>query len=516
MGKNLKVGYFADEGKTFEDANVISATAAKKLTSTHKSELRVEKGKGITIGASAFVAAFPTEVSTVRPEKDYDSDGVIKEGASVSHGQVLIPAIRKAAYHPELDLNKLRKSIGARWSNVSEVWDSDYPGEVVSVTKTNKIVKVLVKYSAPMQVGDKLSLFHGAKGIVGEIRPDGEMPQDESGEPLELILNTAVVPGRVNTGQMLEAAAAKIAKKTGKPYQISNFDGTTESMLAKVQKDLKTHGLKDAETLFFPESGNKIDNVLVGYAHVIKLKHMVSGKISGRNTIGDAYTTHEQPGKGGTASAQRIGTLDTFSLLSGDATEFLGDAFGVKGQRNDDYWMALQAGKVPPPPKTPLVAEKFVAMLLAAGMDLKQEGNELVATPMTDAEVLKMSHGEVTNPSALKANTLAPERGGLFDKAITGGPEGTAWSHIKLETPVVNPLLITAAQSVARTYSRVSDLCLMTASYWRTTQVLTRAPKVSSACWPPLTSTKRSRFLWRSLRFDEEQLGIRHSDVSGI
>lgn len=448
IGKNLRVGYFADEGDTFEDAIVVSSDAAKKLTSTHKAEFRIEKSKSITIGSQAFVGTFPQEIEHVRPTSDYDSDGVIVKGAKLKHGQIVIPAIRKAAFHPELDLSRLKKSIGVRWTNVSEVWDNDYPGEVVDVIKTGKMIKVLVKYHAPLQVADKLSLYHGAKGVISTIRPTNEMPVDEAGNPLEIIINTAAVPGRVNPGQMLDAAAGKVAEKTGKPFVVKNFDGADGSSLADVKAALKKHGLKDAETITDPVTGRKTTNVLVGRAHVIKLKHMVSGKISGRNTIGDSYTTSEQPGKGGKASAQRIGALDTFSLLSGDATAFLHDVFGVKGQRNDDYWMALQAGKQPPPPKTPLVAEKFVAMLLAAGMDIKQDGDTLQAVPMVDSEVLKMSHGTITNPSALKSNTLAPERGGLFDKSITGGVEGNRWSMIKLESPVVNPLLTQAVVSV--------------------------------------------------------------------
>ena len=448
LGKNLSVAYVADRGRNFEDAVVLSESAAGKLTSEHKYEFRVEKSGSVTIGAKAFSAAFPTELASVRPMADYDSDGVIKIGVKLKHNQVVIPAIRKVEYHPELDLTRLRKSIGARWTDISEVWDHDYPGEVVDVIKTGKMVKVYIKSKAPMQVGDKLSSRHGAKGIVSMILPDKDMFHDEAGKPIDLLISGSAVPGRVNTGQMLETAAGKLAVKSGKTYSVDNFNSTDGSTVGRIRAELKAAGLKDAETITDPTTGRKIAGVLVGPQHILKLKHMVSGKISGRNTIGDAYTTSEQPGKGGSTSAQRIGALDTFSLLSGDATAFLHDVFGVKGQRNDDYWMALQTGTQPPPPKTPLVAEKFIAMLLASGMDLKQDGYTLRAMPLTDNEVKRISHGVITNPTALKANTLAPERGGLFDKAATGGTVGSNWSHIELETPVVNPLLVDAVVSL--------------------------------------------------------------------
>lgn len=604
LGKNLKVAYTAWHGYNHEDGIVISETAAKKLTSEHKYEFRVEKKDNIQIGVRPFIAAFPKELAAVNPVTDYDESGIIKKGTKLKKNQVIIPAIRKAEYHPELDLHAIKKSSGVRWSNMSEVWDLDVPGEVVEVVNTGGFVKVFVKTKEPMVEGDKLcfapehelltragwkvvadvtfddevatlnpttheleyqhpirldryviedeqlysldmqqlsmrvtldhklyvafgpapaaqdftllparnvlgrdawfrvdhpnergqslvivhtsatkartevysgevfcievpnnlvytrrdgkphwsgnSVKHGAKGIVTRILPDSEMPRGEDGKSIEVLLNPAGVPGRMNAGQMLETAASKVALKTGNTYWADNFNSKHESTLDKVKSDLAAHGISDHETLTIPRTGDKLNNVLTGYPLVMKLKHMVSGKISSRNTIGDSYSLNEQPTKGGDASAQRIGALDTFSLLSGDATNFLGDAFGIKSQKNHDYWLAIQSGKQPTPPKTPFVSEKFVAMLLGAGIDLNQKNNELRAMPMTDAEVRRLSHGAIKEPLGVRANDLSPERGGLFDPQVTGGPVGNRWAHIELASPVVNPLLLPAVASVGR------------------------------------------------------------------
>ena len=188
----------------------------------------------------------------------------------------------------------------------------------------------------------------------------------------------------------------------------------------------------------------------MGRLHFYKLKHQVDTKYRARGAVTEPYTLEEQPSKSSKSSAQAVGILDTFSLLSGDATAFLDDAFGIKSQKNDDYWVAVQKGSALPQPKTPFIAEKFLSMLIGAGIDLKQEGSEIVAAPLTDKEIMKMSHGEITKPTALKASNLMPEKGGLFDTAKTGGVGGSRFNHITLAEPIVNPLMRDAITSVGK------------------------------------------------------------------
>ncbi len=252
--------------------------------------------------------------------------------------------------------------------------------------------------------------------------------------------------GRINPGLMLEAAAGKVAEKTGKTFYVDNFNMEHDSHLKDVQDQLKKAKLSDEETIVNEATGHRIPKVLVGPLHTLKLKHKIDGKFSARAT--GAYTTLEQPKKESGESAQRIAPLTTFSLLSGDAMHFLDDAFRIKSQKNDDYWTALQLGHTLPAPKTPFVADKFVAMLLAAGVNLNQSGDQMQASPMTDAEILRMSHGEVKSSSTLKAPALTPIKGGLFDPDITGGIGGDKFTHIELTEPVISPLMWEAAISV--------------------------------------------------------------------
>jgi DNA-directed RNA polymerase subunit beta' len=791
IGKNLKVAYTAYKGYNFEDGVVISSGAAQKLTSVHKYEARVEKGTKVKIGADTYIAAYPAEMGSIRDRgKRYDASGIIKKGLTVEPGDNLIPAIQEVDIHPEYDYQKLHRSAGLRFLDISETWDHDFPGEIIDVVKTRTFIKVIVKSQEPMQVGDKLcfdpehdvltrtgwvpvaavteddevatlnpqsgeleyhrptnvyrydlenenlyelksqqvdtlvtlnhrlyvqprgredfelipagevrgkrvrfkkdaewrgqtpstvlgyetldfmrflgfylaegnlektdyriiihqtkpsgrawfrelagrlglhlvirpdrfiiykkdlwqyleplgnrswrkrlptavleygreaqravwegfiegdgnvtvsgqpvafttspilrdqlqesalkagwsanwkeqkdgeigstkviektgqvlakrrtcyqvrvikaknrpqinhghvrtqngqservvqytgavhcvtipnhviyvrrngkphwsgnSMRHGAKGIVVKILPDEEMYKDEDGTTIDVLLNPAGVPGRVNTGQMLETAAGKLALKTGKTYYTDNFNAKG-SALTKLQKDLADAGINDEETITDPKSGHKLSRVLVGDAHIYKLTHQVSGKMKARASIGEPYSVDENPTKGSGSGAQRIGVLDTFSLLSGDATEFLNDAFGLKSQKNDEYWRALQLGQPLPPPKTPFIEEKFVAMLIGAGINLKQTGSRINAGPLTDEEIESMSNGAIERPVAVKASNLKPERGGLFDPAKTGGPGGNYWNHIELATDVVHPLMLNAAASVGNFNTR--------------------------------------------------------------
>lgn len=254
--------------------------------------------------------------------------------------------------------------------------------------------------------------------------------------------------GRINPGFLLEAGAGKVAEKTGKTFYVDNFNTKHGSALKDVQDQLKAAGIDDEDTITNEHTGHKIPRVLVGPIHILKLKHKISGKFSARGATGSAYTTLEQPKKDVGESAQRIAPLSTFALLAGDANHFLDDAFRIKSQRNDDYWMALQLGHNLPAPKTPFVTEKLVAMLLAAGVNLNQTGDNITAGPMTDAEIRRISHGEIDSPGTLRAPNLTAMKGGLFDPDVTGGIGGNKFAHIKLSEPVVNPLMREAVISV--------------------------------------------------------------------
>jgi len=448
LGKNLRVAYVPYKGYNFEDGFVISESASSKLTSLHQYEYRVETGSASRLGLSSYLAHFPDQVSHVKDRGKYDADGIIKKGSQVHNGDLLIPMLTKHEYHADYDLTRLHKALSSGWSDASVIYDHDVVGTVTEVVKSGKFVKVFVSTEEPAVIGDKISHRHGGKGIIVKILPDNEMLQDEHGKPIDVLFNPAGVPGRVNPGQLYEAATGKLAKVTGKPFLVKNFD-TSKSTLDHVQSELKKAGLDPhgEETVTDPVTGRKYPRVLVGDTHFIKLRHQVSKKFASRG-VGGEYTINEQPAKTDDESAQRIGGLELYALLAGDATKFVHDAFHIKSNRNDEYWRNLQLGLPLPKPKVPYVAEKFNSIMLGAGIHLHKEGDKIKALPITDHDVLRVSSGAIQHPTVITASDLKPEKGGLFDPGVTGGIGGTNWNHIELPEPIVNPLATKAVAAV--------------------------------------------------------------------
>ena len=440
IGKNLRVAYLPYKGYNFEDGVVISEGAAKKLTSEHAHIMRLDLTSQMKVGLESWLANFPDEAVKVDRNK-YDTTGIIKKGERVENGNLLIPAIEQVTPNEEYDYDKLHKSFRQPWRNRAVMWESDFVGEVIDVVKTSRFIKVVVRTEEAMQIGDKVSNRHGAKGIVVNIIPDNEMYQDDSGKPVDMLFNPAGIGGRINPGQMFEGAAGKIADKTGKTYIAPDFD-SKERVISRVQNEMKRAGLDagSEETLKDPVSGNEIPNVYVGNIHTMKLQHQVRKKFNARG-IG-SYTGDEQPSKGGgDGSAQNIGSGELFSLLAAGSTNFLRDATTLKSQSNPEYWRAVRMGMPTPPPQQPFILDKFVSFLEGSGINVTRNGTILKALPMTDTEVKLRSRGEIRNPLVVRATDLKPEDGGLFDRGVTGGYNGVNWSHIKLETPMPNPLM---------------------------------------------------------------------------
>jgi DNA-directed RNA polymerase subunit beta' len=438
IGKSLRTGFMPYKGYNFEDGIVVSESAAKKLTSVHKHELSLNLDATISVGLPVFLAHFPAEAEGVDRSK-YGPNGVVKSGAVLQMGDVAIPAVRKIKVHEEFSYASLHRSLRHQWQDVSVRWDSEYPAEVMNVVKTRKFITVYVKTSEALEVGDKLSQRHGGKGIVTMILPDKEMYQGEDGKPMDVLFNPSGVLGRANPGAYLEAAAGKIAEKTGKTYLVNNFG--TKDARAELQDELASHGINrnNAERLYDPTTNKHHDRVNTGNLHFVKLRHQVSKKLSARGHT--TYTHDDSPAREPHASPMAIGMMEMYSLLSSGGTAFLRDAATIKSQRNDEFWRAIQLGLPTPPPKSPFVVDKFMSYMKGAGINVKQDGKKLKALPLTDADIIDQSNGAITSPGVVRANDLAPEPKGLFDRGLTGGFDGNYWNHIDLEGPIANPLM---------------------------------------------------------------------------
>lgn len=446
LGTNLRAAYVPLHGYNFEDGVVVSETAAKKLTSEHMHRKGLDTTKEHLLSKQKFVANFDNLLTKEQAEL-LDDDGVVKKGMQVKPGDVLVAAMRLREDTDEARVRaRMHKSLAQPYDNVSVTWESDHPGVVTNVVKRGRRTEVHVKTDEPAEIGDKITGRHGNKGIITKIIPDHEMPKTGDGKNIEIALNPAGVPGRLNLGQVLETAAAKIAEKTGKTYRVQNFDGSPDKR-ADVEADLNKNGIPDKEELFDPVTGKSMGMALVGPHYVHKLKHQVGKKLIARaGGPGYVYDRNQMPKGGGPHGAQALDSLGVYAMLAHGANANIREmqTYKSNAEDNDQFWSAIQAGDPLPPPRPSFAYNKFAGIMKAIGVNMVKEGNNITLMPLLDKQIVGkdgLSNGEIKDPGRMVVGkNLKEEKGGLFDKDITGGKDGTKWAHIKLPEPMPNPV----------------------------------------------------------------------------
>ena len=438
IGKNLNVAYMSYKGYNFEDAAVLTESAAEKLAHTMIHKLNVFfTPKMSTFDLTKFRAHFPLELEADNAKK-LDERGIIKKGQKVLPGEAVIAFLSEK----ELDvqdkaLRRLDKVVFSPYKHNITTWDEEDEGIVTDVSVTGRNIDVYIKSSHKLKEGDKISGRYGNKSIITKIIPDDQAPHTANGEVIDLMLNPHTVPGRMNTGQLLETAAGKLAAKKGKVYKVKNFEDPKKNYTKDLLKELKDNKIEPNEILLDGKNGKPFKNkIFTGKQYVMKLRHHVKKKIA-HHGIGQ-YDINEQPiGKG----AQKIGPDMTYALIAHGAKATLRDMSEIKGRKNDEYWRNIQLGLPPIKPTRNFVFDKMTAYLKAGGVNVDKKGNLLQIMPLTDKKVRALSNGEITEPAAiLMGKNLAARKGGLFDPIITGGVVGDKWSHIKLARRIPNPM----------------------------------------------------------------------------
>ena len=282
---------------------------------------------------------------------------------------------------------------------------------------------------------------------LSKIIPDSEMPYTEDGQPLDVLLNPLGIPSRMNASLVMEMMLGKIAKKTGKPFKISEFRDDS-NWLDFVEKKLKENNLTDTEKVYDPKLQRFLDNpITVGNAYVLKIHHTGRAGLSARNQ--GAYDSGwQQPLKGGDegAHAKRLSGLEATSMLSAGAYNVLNDAMTLRGQKNDEYWRAVRNGQNPEMPrKSPFSWDKYLAVLSGSGLYAKEMTNgNLRLGPYTDKILEQQKPQEITLPEIVD-NEMNPVQGGLFDPMLS---VGNKWGKITLDEPYPNPAFESAITSL--------------------------------------------------------------------
>ncbi len=389
LGKNILVGFMTWEGYNYEDAILISEDLVKDdvLTSIHIEDYDCE-ARDTKLGPEEITREIPNVGDDAL--KDLDEDGIIRIGAEVRPGDILVGKVTPKG---ETELTAEEKLLRAIFGEKSrEVRDTSLrvphgeAGTVIDVKiytretsdelapGVNKVVRIYIAQKKKISVGDKICGRHGNKGIISRVLPREDMPYLPDGTPLQIVLNPLGIPSRMNVGQVLEVHLGYIAKQLGWKVATPVFDGAKEE---DIEELFKKAGL--SETCKFEvrdgRTGELFDNpVTVGYMYMLKLYHLVDDKIHARS-IGPYGMVTQQP-LGGKAQfgGQRFGEMEVWALEAYGAAYALQEILTVK---SDDItgrlktYEAIVKGESVPEPGIPESFRVLIKELQSLGLDMK-------------------------------------------------------------------------------------------------------------------------------------------------
>lgn len=247
LGQNVVVAFMSWEGGNYEDAILISERMAweDKFSSIHIEKHEIE-ARDTKLGPEEITRDIPNVGEDVL--KDLDEEGIIRIGAEVGPGDILVGKITPKG---ETDLTPEEKLLRAIFGEKArEVKDSSLRlphgerGKVVDVrvftrdehselpAGVDKLVRVSVAQQRKITEGDKMAGRHGNKGVISKVVPIEDMPYLEDGTPVDIILNPLGVPARMNIGQILETHLGWAAEKLGFKVVTPVFDGADEQEIA--------------------------------------------------------------------------------------------------------------------------------------------------------------------------------------------------------------------------------------------------------------------------------------------
>ena len=389
IGQNIRVAFLPWFGANYEDAIVISEKLAKeaRFTSIHMEEF-ICVVRDTKLGPEVTTHDIPN-VSEFKL-RNLDEDGVIRIGAEVRPGDILVGKVTpkgETQLTPEERL--LHAIFGEKAKDVKDTslrMEGGKRGRVIGVkvfsretgdTLESGVIKrvhIEVAQLRTISVGDKLAGRHGNKGVISRVLPEEDMPFDEEGNPVDIILTPLGVPSRMNLGQILELHLGLAADKLGYQAIVPSFAGATEE---EIRTELASAGLSESgkRILFDGRTGEPFAQpVSVGVMYMLKLHHMVEDKIHMRS-IGPYSLTTQQP-LGGKAQngGQRVGEMEVWAFLGYGAAYSLREILTIK---SDDIlgrsaaFDAIVSGKRIEETNTPATFNVLVRHLRGLGIDIE-------------------------------------------------------------------------------------------------------------------------------------------------
>ncbi len=406
LGRNILVGFMTWEGYNYEDAVLLNERLVREdlYTSIHIEEFEID-ARDTKLGPEEITRDIPNVGEDAM--KDLDENGIIRVGAEVKAGDILVGKVTPKG---ETDLTAeerlLRAIFGEKAREVRDTSLKVPHGEsgIVLDTKVftreggdelgpgvNMVVRVYIAQRRKIQVGDKMAGRHGNKGVVSRVLPQEDMPFLPDGTPLDIVLNPLGVPSRMNIGQVLEVHLGYAAHALGCKVATPIFDGAREedisAMLAEAGLD------PDGKSVLYDgRTGEPFDNkVTVGYVYFLKLHHLVDDKIHARSTGPYSLVTQQPLGGKAQFGGQRFGEMEVWALEAYGAAYTLQEILTVK---SDDVtgrvrtYEAIVKGHNVPQPGVPESFKVLVKELQSLCLDIQvldAQGNPIELREDEDA-----------------------------------------------------------------------------------------------------------------------------------
>ncbi|MGN1330762.1 MAG: DNA-directed RNA polymerase subunit beta [Clostridia bacterium] len=461
LGKNLLIAFTTWEGYNYEDAILLNERLVKEdvLTSIHIEDYDCEC-RDTKLGPEEITRDIPNVGEDSL--KDLDADGIIRVGAEVRPGDILVGKVTpKGETELTAEERLLRAIFGEK---AREVRDTSLrvphgeSGTIVDVKVftrensdelgpgVNKVIRVYIAQKRKISVGDKMAGRHGNKGVISRIMPEEDMPFLPDGTPVDVVLNPLGVPSRMNLGQVLEvhlgAACRLLDWKVATPV----FDGASEE---DIEECLKLAGLEtNGKTILYDgRTGEPFDQpITVGVMYMLKLHHLVDDKIHARSTGPYSLVTQQPLGGKAQFGGQRFGEMEVWALEAYGAAYTLQEILTVK---SDDVvgrvktYEAIVKGENIPEPGIPESFKVLVKELQSLGLDVRlysdtdeelelkehvdegielteEQGRQMMEEEMLEEQnLIEVSEDEIDNElddEEIDINNL--ETDGLFDELL--------------------------------------------------------------------------------------------------
>jgi DNA-directed RNA polymerase subunit beta len=406
LGQNALVAFMSWEGGNYEDAILISERMVQqdRYSSIHIDDFKIDV-RDTKLGPEQVTRDIPN----VGEEKlkDLDETGVIRIGAQVKAGDILVGKITPKG---ETDLTAEEKLLRVIFGEKSrDVKDTSLTlphgeyGKVVNIREFSReagdklpsgvvrSIQVSVAVLRKIQVGDKMAGRHGNKGVISKIIPVEDLPFMADGTPVDIILNPLGVVSRMNIGQILEThlgmAAYKLKYKVATPV----LDGITEG---QIKSELERAGVPtDGKVVLYDgKTGEQFDEkVTVGIMYMLKLHHLVDDKMHARSTGPYSLITQQPLGGKAQFGGQRFGEMEVWALEGYGAAHTLQEMLTIKSDdvvgRSKTY-EAIVKGEVIKKPNVPESFRVLVKELQSLCLDVELLGADgVISSAAEEPEV---------------------------------------------------------------------------------------------------------------------------------